>query len=52
MNIPCKNCTMRKLGCHAVCKAYSEFDKSRKELSQKRLDKESGYYSFTATARR
>jgi len=51
MNVPCKNCTERKLGCHAVCKAYREFDKSRKELSQKRLDKESGNYS-SARARR
>jgi hypothetical protein len=29
---PCKECAMRKIDCHATCKAYDDWKKSAKEI--------------------
>lgn len=26
MTAPCKDCGLRRIGCHAVCAAYAEYD--------------------------
>lgn len=35
---PCKDCANRRVGCHGKCKAYIEYDESRKnELESLRM---------------
>ena len=38
MQAPCKNCTDRKLGCHATCEKYQEFNKQQEQIRQNRFD--------------
>lgn len=39
-NVPCKNCTDRKVGCHADCEAYKKCKKEHNE-ARKQLANES-----------
>lgn len=42
LDVPCKNCPDRVVGCHAVCERYFDFKASKVEPSVK--DKASGDY--------
>lgn len=33
---PCKNCPVRKVGCHSWCPYYKEFKQRLNEISKKR----------------
>lgn len=39
VNVPCKNCADRKIGCHGVCKDYIEYQ-SRNEQIKKNKKKQ------------
>lgn len=36
MKSPCYGCLNRKVGCHAICDTYIEFDKKNKAESKRR----------------
>ena len=38
MNIPCFNCTDRKLNCHSKCWAYKRFQNKRKILLKTKFE--------------
>mgnify|MGYP007007438925 CR=1 FL=1 len=45
VNVPCKNCADRKIGCHGVCKDYIEYQ-SRNEQIKKNKKKQQQYESL------
>lgn len=38
MNVPCKGCADRQVGCHGSCEKYQHYHKSRAESLEKRFE--------------
>lgn len=45
MQVPCKTCTKRYIGCHSSCELYAKFKTSKAELTTKVRDAKYAYYA-------
>lgn len=47
MNVPCRDCTDRELGCHGKCERYQEFSALCEEVRARRLKDAEDLYAIT-----
>lgn len=47
MTAPCKDCTVREIGCHSVCEKYICYREERTKILDERREKASNEYWLT-----
>ena len=52
MNIPCKDCENRKVGCHGNCQKYAAYQRENEKKKQARRDYMAGKLTLKSYAYR